>query len=81
MSGGYFDYKQYVLEDMASSIEEYLNNNENEYGKSTIERFLETSYNLRRAAEMAQRVDWFLSGDDSEDTFHKRWEEEVRPVY
>ena len=27
---------------------------------------------------MIQRVDWFISGDDGEDTFHERWKDGVR---
>jgi hypothetical protein len=30
---------------------------------------------------MAQRVDWLLSGDDGEDSFLLRWDEEVRAYW
>jgi hypothetical protein len=26
---------------------------------------------------MAQRVDWLISGDDGEESFHQRWKEEL----
>jgi len=44
----------------------------------TIEKFREAAHTLRQAAEMAQRVDWLVSGDDGEDSFMRRWEKEVR---
>lgn len=93
MSGGHFNYNQYRIEDIASAIDELIESNDDKsldkwqqvrgYGFSseTIERFKETAHTLRRAAEMAQRVDWLVSGDDSEKSFHKRWEKEVRGEY
>jgi len=93
MSGGHFDYAQYRLNDIASAIDELIAGNDdktqNEYGEArgygfgptTIERFREAAHGLRMAAEMAQRVDWLVSGDDGEGTFHERWAEEVRKPY
>ena len=90
MSGGHFDYQQYRLEDIATAIDELIATNEHcgldEYGflrgrsysPETIARFREAAHTLRRARDMAQRVDWLVSGDDSEDTFHERWAKEVR---
>ena len=85
MSGGHFDYRQYHIDDIVREIEcliEY-NDVDNEWGNShgyseeTLAKFKEALTTLRRGAIMAQRIDWLLSGDDSEDTFHKRWEEEL----
>jgi hypothetical protein len=42
----------------------------------TITKLIEARDTLRKAAEMAQRVDWLISGDDGEESFHRRWEEE-----
>lgn len=92
MSGGYFNYKQYELNDIADSIQRVIANNEstevNSWGepiggflsKEVLERFNETIFWLERSREMVQRVDWFLSGDDSESSFLERWETEVRKV-
>jgi len=89
MSGGEFDYQQYHLNEIADQIERIIAKNDstekNEYGyeignhfsKETIEKFQETIITLRRGAIMAQRVDWLISADDSEDSFHKRWKEEL----
>lgn len=89
MSGGHFQYQQYRLEDMASQIDELIASNDDEsldewgdrrgygYEPETIERFRQAAKTLRTAAAMTQRVDWLVSGGDDEDSFHKRWEEEV----
>lgn len=93
MSGGYFNYDQYRLNDIASAIEELIKQNDdtslNEYGDprgrgytpETIEKFRETVHELRRSEEMAQRIDWLVSDDDSQESFHRRWKEEVRAPY
>ena len=89
MSGGHFDYQQYRALDIAAMIDELIAFNEDTsldefgsprgrgYSAATIARFKEASATLRRAAVMAQRVDWLVSGDDGEDSFHKRWDEEM----
>mgnify|MGYP001092975859 CR=1 FL=1 len=89
MSGGYFDYNQWRVNDIADQIERVIANNDDdtpdEYGRrhgrgysaETLARFREAVAALNRAAKMAQRVDWLLSGDDSEDSFHRRWDEEI----
>lgn len=89
MSGGYFDYQQSRLEDIASDIDELIENNDRtdkdsygddigyHYPPDIIERFDETRKTLRLARAMAQRVDWLVSGDDGEDSFRERWVKEV----
>ncbi len=41
------------------------------------EKFKEAVLALRKAAVYAQRVDWFLSGDDGEESFIKRLAEDL----
>ena len=93
MSGGHFDYAQYRIEDIAVGIDEVIEANDDEtlnecgqrrgngYPPEVIEKFREAAHTLRQAAEMAQRVDWLLSGDDGEDSFLRRWEIKVRDYY
>jgi len=90
MSGGHFDYRQYHINDIALEIDEVIESNNdqtlnewgekkgNEYSLEIIEKFKEAAHTLRQAEEMAQRIDWLLSGDDGEDSFLRRWDEEVR---
>ncbi len=84
MSGGHFNYKQYYLLDMADDIgSEILTNDSTEkdqwgsdivrhYSPETIEEFERAMVILKMAYVYAQRIDWLLSGDDGEDSFHKR---------
>ena len=93
MSGGHFQYQQYRIEDIAVEIDEVIKSNNDEsldewgqrrgngYPPEIIEKFREATHTLRQAAEMAQRVDWLLSGDDGEDSFLSRWDKEVRDYY
>jgi len=93
MSGGHFDYAQYRINDIALEIDEVVESNNdqtitlwgvkkgNEYPPEIIEKFKEAAHTLRQAQEMAQRVDWLLSGDDGEDSFLLRWDEEVRAYW
>lgn len=48
------------------------------YEERTIKRFKEAIRYLRMAEIYAHRVDWFLSGDDGEESFHRRLEEELK---
>lgn len=89
MSGGHFDYSQHRIGDIARSIEELIESNNdkskdeygqqigNEFKTETINKFKEAVIYLRKSAIMAQRIDWLVSGDDGEDTFHERWDDEL----
>ena len=46
----------------------------------TIEKFKEGYRKLREAYIYAQRIDWLLSGDDGEDSFHKRLKEDLEEL-
>lgn len=92
MSGGHFQYQQYRIEDIAVEIDEMIKSNDdqslgtwlrrgNNYPPEILEKFREAAHTLRQAAEMAQRVDWLVSGDDGEDSFIRRWGKEVRPYW
>ena len=84
MSGGHFQYKQYELGHMADEIEQLILDNDskevNEYGDikgygyspETIEKFKIARMALLLAQIYVQRIDWLVSGDDGEDSFHRR---------
>ena len=89
MSGGHFNYKQHHLLDMADDIgSEILNNDSkeknewgdnigNRYNPETIVEFEKAVIKLKMAYVYAQRIDWLLSGDDGEDSFHKRLQAQI----
>ena len=109
MSGGYFDYDQYHINDIADSIETYiygqsleeedinyiknylLDDEEKEYviknkhtlpnsykySKETIKEFKKGLAILKKAYVYAQRIDWLLSADDGEESFHRKLKEDL----
>lgn len=89
MSGGYFDYKQYSIGCIADEIEELISKNWDEtldeygdpvghfYSDETIAEFHQGLRYLRLARIYAQRIDWLVSGDDGEESFHRHLEEEL----
>ena len=77
MSGGHFDYNQYRCEEIADDIERLIARNN--FSEETLAKFRLAAETCRLAAKMAQRVDWLASGDDGEETFHQRWDEEGLP--
>jgi len=89
MSGGFFDYAQYRIEDIAESILQQIYDNDDEtlnewnekrgngYEERTIQKMIEAYKIINKAKIYAQRIDWMLSCDDSEDRFHIRLAEEL----
>lgn len=88
MSGGHFDYIQdriryAAAEALADYIEQCETGKADEWGfthewtPETLAKFRECEQALWAAAAMLQRVDWLISGDDGEETFHARWAKEV----
>lgn len=103
MSGGYFNYEQYKINDIADSIERLIQANNipalagydeefwgkealedfrhhHRYSPETIVRFQEAVDILRKGAVYAQRIDWLISADDGEDSFHERLIEELNKL-
>ncbi len=92
MSGGHFEYNQYKIDYIADEVEQLILSNhdqrEDEYGvkrgrkysEETIAKFKEALKALRVAAVYAQRIDWLVSGDDSEESFHERLSKELKKV-
>jgi hypothetical protein len=84
MSGGHFNYQQHHLLDMADSIGSAILNNDStekdewgynigrHYSPETIAEFSKAVKALKLAYVYAQRIDWLLSCDDGEDSFHRR---------
>jgi hypothetical protein len=80
MSGGHFNYDQYKIQQIADEIEQaIIANDKLKYGYSaeTIEEFKKGLVIMRQAYIYAQRIDWIMSGDDGEESFHKRLKKEL----
>ena len=87
MSGGAFEYEQYKIGQIADQIEHEIETNNkkptepymspNNFSDETIAEFKKGVQKLREAQIYAQRIDWLLSADDGEDTFHKRLKKDL----
>lgn len=86
MSGGSIgDYGYWKLDYVIEDIEDVVSNNNlrdeygyaTEYSEETIKRIEEGLLAIKKARIFAQRIDWLVSGDDSEKSFHKRLEVEL----
>jgi hypothetical protein len=88
MSGGKFDYKQYEIDYIIDEIKQIIRNNnisdkygyKYNYSEETLEKFKEGIDILNKAAVYAQRIDWLVSGDDSEEAFHERLIEDLNEL-
>jgi xylose isomerase len=88
MSGGRFGYSQHKLTVMVEEIESIIQNNgvKDEWGyadnfsEETLQEFRNGIAALKRAYVYAQRIDWLVSGDDSEPYFHKRLQQELKEL-
>ena len=87
MSGGHFGYSEFRLNDIAGQIEDAIKDNgfssewedANNFSPETLKKFKKTVKMLRKTSGMVHRIDYLLSGDDSEESFHKRWADEKLP--
>ena len=92
MSGGHFDYSQHHILEIAEEIDKIVsdNNNANEcefggtigrqYRPDVIARFQAAAYLLRASYAYAHRIDWLLSGDDGEDCFISRLNDDLAKI-
>lgn len=88
MSGGRFDYLQYRFTEIIDSIEqEIIDNNAeprpkdwwepNNFSEATLAEFRNGIDAIKKAQIYAQRIDWLLSRDDGEESFHERLAEDL----
>ena len=96
MSGGHFDYQQYRIREIADSVEQIIRNNGklkpeedrnhfdsdyySNYSPEVIKKMKKGLEILRKAEVYAQRIDWLVSGDDGEDSFLERLDEDLEKL-
>ena len=78
--------KEELLEVREFVYEYYKNKNGEQvwydnYSKETLDEFRKGLDILNKAYIYAQRIDWLLSGDDGEESFHKRLKEDLEEYY
>lgn len=92
MSGGAFDYKQYCLNDLIDFMEELIvrvdKKPEPLFECNSLDGYVdakesfkiivqENIKNLKYSAVLTQRLNWFISGDDSEESMYLRLAEDL----
>jgi hypothetical protein len=92
MSGGHFQYKQWEIGNIGDEVEQLILDNDSEevgqygdrrgchFSPETIAEFEKGLAILRQAHVYAQRIDWLVSGDDGEDSFHRRLTAELEKL-
>ena len=94
MSGGFFDYNQYKIYQIAEELEDVILKNgkkrerreswEDEYyyehPPEVIAKFKEGLEYLKKAHIYAHRIDWLLSGDDGDESFLERLESDLKKL-
>lgn len=81
MSGGAFNYEQNKINSIADDMEQFIiHSEEYDLSDATVEEFKKGLNYLRHAYVYAQRADWLISGDDSEESFHTRLNSEVNKI-
>ena len=92
MSGGHFDYKQHHIDDIICEMETVIKNNNKENDSLEYFGEYDQNHNLSPEVIVeinkaivflklgniyTHRIDYLLSGDDSEESFFKRIEEDL----
>ena len=92
MSGGHFDYKQHHIDDIICEMQNIIKNNNKEndsldyFGEydvnyklspEVIAEIKKSIVFLKLANIYTHRIDYLLSGDDGEESFFKRIEEDL----
>ena len=86
MSGGHFDFDVNLsgLSRVADEIMRFVKENDtpdgHNFSEETLEKFREAALLCRQAGVAIHRVDYLVSGDDGEKTFHGRWAEEMSKI-
>lgn len=79
MSGGTFDYNQYILNEIAEELEERIQNNDNpgspDYSPRVIGIFTEVAKELRVLKDKVDAIDKLIAGDTGEDDLEEIWKE------
>ena len=79
MSGGHFDYKQDEILEIFEEVTDIITTNDNGYkfSSKTIAEFKMGRKVLMEAYIYAQRFDWLLCGDDGEESFIERLNDDL----
>ena len=71
MSGGYWEYKQYEFQRIADDIDAMIMTDDGAFTEETLLKFKNAEYYMRMAFVFANAIDYLLSDDYSEKSFHE----------
>lgn len=81
MSGGHFDYIQYKIIELPEEIQKIIDRNSDvdwyRFSDETIERMKEAIFLSNILYHYIHEIDWMVSGDTGEETFHSRLNKEL----
>ncbi len=88
MSGGTFDYRDYMIKEFADQIDQTIRDNGKEddwgykydYSEEVLNEFRIAVNLLNKASIYAHRIDWLLAGDDGEESFLSRLKEDLNKL-
>ena len=75
------EIEQLILTNDSTELNEWGDTKGRHYSDKTIVEFKNALHFLRLAQIYTQRIDWLVSGDDGEDCFHKRLQNETQEHY
>ena len=77
MSGGFWNYGQHQIDNIIEDLEDTFLHTEQELDAITESNLVALIAELKKCSVHMQRLDWFLSGDDGQETYHKRLKEDL----
>lgn len=89
MSGGHFEYRQYIFHEFSEEIRRLIHSNKTSrdewseprnYPDDVIQEFEKAIKSIDIAGVYAQRIDYLVSGDDSEEFFLRRLKKELEEL-
>lgn len=86
MSGGYFNYIQYRLDevyaDLCNLIDTGIDKDgvKKKFAPETFEKFKEAKFEIKKATVMIKNIDYLLCWDSDEDSFLEEWESDLKAV-
>jgi len=69
-----------ILDNDSEELDRYGDRKGCHFSPETIEEFKRGLLILRQAHVYAQRIDWLVSGDDGEDSFHRRLQNDLSKI-
>ena len=76
MSGGYFDYQMFDLNDISDLITKAIKKGY-KYSPEVVDKLQQTVRALEIVGNMIHHTDWLLSNDYCEESFLKHWNEDM----